>query len=215
MGSKSAGQQQETPQEIAQAQFATNQMQRYQQVWLPLQTKLASTIEQEGVDGSQAQKLAEAKSSVDTKIAFQNANSRLQAGEANSGAGIGSGRQTMATASLDNSEAGAIGMGKMMSDAQVKQGYVQGLTALAQIGQGQQAQVSNSMAAEAQTSQQTSQAAAEAALMTASGNAGVIGTAIGAAGKGFSGGSGTIPGFNVTSATGFTNQQPWTVGPQP
>jgi hypothetical protein len=215
MGSKSAGQQQETPQEAALTQYAANQMQVYQQTWLPLQTKLASTISQEGVDGSQAQKLAEAKSSVDTKIAFQNANAKLQAGEANSGAGIGSGRQAMATSSLSDSQAGAIGTCKMMSDAQVKAGYVQGLSALSAIGQGQQAQVGNSMAEQAQSSVATSQAAAESALMQASGNAGAIGTAVGAAGKGASNafGNQTYTGFNGTSGTGLTNMQPWAVGP--
>ena len=112
--------------------------------------------------------------------------------------------------------AGATGMGKMMADAAVKKGYIQGLTSLSQIGQGQQAQVSSSMADQAQASQATSQAAADAALMNAEGNAGAIGTAIGGAAKGFAGTQGgAISGFNGNAQTGYTNQQPYTVGPQP
>ncbi len=62
MGSK-AGQVQETGAQRAQSEHAMELLQDYKQRWLPVQKKLASTIQQAGKEDSAARRMAAGKSS--------------------------------------------------------------------------------------------------------------------------------------------------------
>lgn len=211
MGSK-AGQQQETSQDVAQAQHAQALLNDYKQRWLPVQQRLASTIEQEGAPNSAARELAAGKSSTDTAMQFDTAGKQLEKGLSNSGVAPGSSRANLAVAGLGTDAAASTGLGNMMSEQQVDDAYTQGLGALTALGRGERASVGTSLSQQAQQSSTQAAADAKASLTNRMGDASLVGQGIGF-GLQQSMSPSTTPGFNGTSGTGFTNQQPWTVGP--
>lgn len=175
----SAGQQKETSADVAQAQHAQNLMTDYEQRWLPVQQKLASTIEQEGAPNSSARKLAEGKSSTDTAIAFQQGQGALEKGLTNAGAAPGSARANLAITGQAGDAAASTGLGKMMSDQQIDDAYTSGLGALTALGRGEKAMVGSSLTQEAKLSAQQASTDAQTSLMNRSSNAKLGATAIG------------------------------------
>ena len=178
MGSK-AGQVQETGAQKAQATHAAQLLQDYRQRWLPVQTALASQIEQEGKPGSSAQKLAEGKSSTDTAMAFDKANTGLDAALSNAGVGPGSSRANLAVTGMGNDAAASTGLGKEMSDQAITDAYTTGLGALTALGRGESASVGQSMSQEAANSSTQASADAQASLMNQEGAAAVGGQVAG------------------------------------
>jgi hypothetical protein len=178
MGSK-AGQQSETSQERAQAQHALALMQDYKQRWLPLQTQLAKTIEQEGEAGSSARKLAAGKASTDTAMAFDKAGTQLEKGLSDSGAMPGSSRANLAVTGLGTDAAASTGLGHMMSEQAVDDAYTQGLGALTSLGRGEKAMVGNSLTQQAQQSASQAAADAKVSLMNRQGDAAAGGQLLG------------------------------------
>jgi hypothetical protein len=156
-----------------------NLLQDYKQRWLPVQQKLASTIEQEGAPDSAARKLATGKSSTDVAMQFDKANQGLNASLSDRGILPGSSRANLATTGLGSDAAASTGLGKMMSEQQIDDAYTQGLGALTSLGRGQSAQVGQNLSSEASASGAQAQADAQASLASREGTAGVIGQTAG------------------------------------
>lgn len=178
MGSK-AGQQQETPQERALAEHATAQLADYRQRWLPVQMKLASTIEQEGQPNSAARRLAAGKSSTDTAIAFDKAGGAVEKGLSNAGALPGSSRSNLAVTGMGTDAAASTGLGHMMSEQAIDDAYTQGLGALTSLGRGERASVGTALTTMAKQSAAQSAEDAKASLINQEGNAGLVGSVAG------------------------------------
>lgn len=200
MGSK-AGQQQETSADIAQAQHAQNLMNDYQQRWLPVQQKLASTIEQEGPANSSARRLAAGKSSTDTAIAFDKTQGALEKGMANAGVAPGSSRANLAIAGTGADAAAATGLGHMMSDQAIDDAYTSGLGALTSLGRGEKAMVGSSLSQQARNSDAEASADASASLANRAGDARLAGQVVGFGLQAGMAGSNGVSTFGSTSST--------------
>lgn len=170
MGSK-AGQVQETSAEKASADHATALLADYRQRWEPLQQNLASQIEQEGAPDSSVRKLAAGKSSTDTAIAFDNADSTAEKNLSNAGSLPGSAKSNLAVTGMGTDAAASTGLGHMMSDQAIDDAYTQGLGALTALGRGQSATVSNSLTNLASQSAAQAQTDASISLNNQEGNA--------------------------------------------
>ncbi len=178
MGSR-AGQQQETPQERALAEHAQNQLNDYRQRWLPVQQKLASTIEREGAPDSAARRLATGKASTDTAMSFDKAGGALERGMSNAGVRPGSSRANLAITGLGTDAAASTGLGHMMSEQQIDDAYTQGLGALTALGRGERASVGSSLTNMARQSATQAAADAQASLMNRQGDAALAGQVVG------------------------------------
>jgi hypothetical protein len=201
VGSKSSGEIQETPQQRAQAEHALNLLADYKTRWLPVQQKLAATIERQGAPGSEARSMAEGRSSTDTAIAFDRGNQQLEKQLSNSGVAPGSARANLAVSGMGNDQAASTGIGQMISNQQIDDAYTQGLSALTALGRGERAQVGSSMANMAATSATQAAQDARTSLAEQSGNAMLGGQLVG---FGIQRGlSGLTPntGMGVTSST--------------
>lgn len=202
MGSK-AGTQPETSQERAQAQHAVDLLNDYKQRWLPVQKRLASTIEQEGAPNSAARRLAEGKASTDTAMSFDTANQKLEKGLSNSGVLPGSSRANLAITGLGTDEASSAGLGHLMSEQQVDDAYTQGLGALTALGRGERASVGNSLTQQAKTS--AAQASSDAAISLANrqGDAALAGNVVGFGVQQGMSKMGTQNAFNAFDTSGY------------
>lgn len=178
MGSK-AGDIKETPQQRAQAEHAMNLLTDYKKRWLPVQQRLAATIQQQGEPDSAARRLAQGKSSTDTAIAFDKGGRQLEKQLTNSGAAPGSSRANLAVAGMGDDQAASTGIGQMISDQQIDDAYTQGLSSLTALGRGERTQVGNSLSNMATSSANQAAADANTSLMEQSGNAGLGGQIVG------------------------------------
>ena len=179
MGSKNAGTVQETDAQRAQAAHAMSQLQDYRQRWLPVQQHLASTILEQGAEGSAARTMAAGKASSDTAMSFDKANSALEKSLTNSGAAPGSSRANLAISGIGADEASAGGLGHLMSEQQMTDAYTQNLGALMSLGRGERATVGTSLTNMARSSAAQAQADAQASLMEREGNAQLVGQVAG------------------------------------
>jgi len=167
--------QQETPAQKALADHAVNLLQDYKQRWLPVQQRLAQTIEQSGEKDSAARRLAAGKSSTDVATQFDKAEGGLEKSLSNSGVGPGSSRANLGVTGMGTDAAAATGMGHVMSDQAIDSAYTESLGALTMLGRGERAQVGQSMSAQAADSAAQSAADAQTSEMSREGNAGLIG----------------------------------------
>jgi hypothetical protein len=192
-------QQQETSEQRALADHARASYTDWKQRWLPLQKQLARSITAAGDADSPQRKLAAGKTSTDTAIGFSDAGAKLEKSLTNSGAGLGSGRSVMAMVGLGDDAAKSTGMGLTISDQQINDAYVEGLSALTSIGQGQRAQVGDAMATQATQSARQSAMDAETALASRAGNAEMLGqfAGLGLQQSMKSKGSPGLPNFNM------------------
>lgn len=172
---KGGTKQAESPQERFMAQHAREVYDDWKKRWQPLQKQLASSITAMGATDSPQRKLVSGKAATDTMIQFSDASKKLEKTLTNSGAGLGSGRMVMATTGLDDDASKSRAMGLMVSDQQINDAYVQGLSALTSIGQGERAQVNDALGIQARQGAQQAQADAEIALANRAGNAELIG----------------------------------------
>ena len=178
MGSK-AGQVQTTPAQAALADHALSQLNDYRQRWLPVQMKLASTIEQEGKADSAERKLATGKGSTDVATEFGKAQGAVNKALANAGVAPGSPRATLATTGMGADYAGSTGLSHLMGEQAIDDAYTQGLGALMTEGRGQAAQVGQNMSTQAAASAAQARADAEASMTQREAEGGAIGTAAG------------------------------------
>lgn len=170
-----AKKQKETPAQRAQAEHAMALLQDYKQRWLPVQQRLAQTIEENAAPDSAARKLARGKASTDSEMAFAKAEQGLEKSLSNSGVGPGSSRANLAITGLGDDLSTSKGMGAVMTDQALDDAYTQGLGALAAIGRGERAQVSNSLSTQATNSAAQAQNDAEMAFAERQGNAQLFG----------------------------------------
>lgn len=191
--SKGGDQVQETSAQRAQTDYAMNQLQDYNQRWLPVQKNLASQIESMGAPNSAYRQEAEGRTATDTTIKFAGAQNTLQDSMADN-VGLGSSKSKLAVAGLGDDQAKSKGLGMTAADSQVDQAYTQGLGAIAAIGQGQKAEVANGLAEQSSASSRQAQSDAETALQSRMGIAKVVGQGVGLAGQQFMKPSAAIPG---------------------
>lgn len=177
--SKGGNQVQETPAQLALAQYAQNQMADYKARWLPVQQRLAAQIQNIGKPDSAERRGAMGRASTDTAIQFAQATGALEKALAKTGVGVGSSRGKLAVAGLGADEARSRGLGTTVAEQQVEDAYTKGLTALMQQGRGEKATVASSLGAQAQMSAQQARADAAAALEERMGTAQLAGTAAG------------------------------------
>lgn len=167
--------QKETPAQRAMAEHAANLLQDYRKRWLPVQQRLAQTIEANHAKDSAARHIAEGRASTDTAMAFEKAEGGLEKSLSNSGVGPGSSRANLAVTGLGDDVSTSRGMGALMTDQAIDEAYTQGLGALASIGRGERAQVSANMSNLAANSAQQAEADANAAYAERMGNAQLFG----------------------------------------
>jgi hypothetical protein len=179
MGGKSKGGVEETPQQRAMAEHGALLLQDYKKRWLPVQQRLAKTIQGIGEPDSAARALATGKASTDIAIQFARGRGALEKSLTATGAGPGSARFKLATAGMGEDIARSTGMGTMIAEQQIDDAYTQGLGALMALGRGERAQVGTGLAQQATQSARQAQADAEASLMNRMGNAQVAGQAVG------------------------------------
>lgn len=172
---KGGDKQKESPQERLQAEHAREVYTDWKKRWLPLQQQLARSVTAMGDVDSNQRKLASGKATTDTAIQFKAASDKLEKTITNSGAGLGSGRMVTATTGLDDDASKSRAMGLMVSDQQIDDAYIQGLSALTSIGQGERAQVGDALGIQARQGAQQAQMDAEIALANRAGNAELIG----------------------------------------
>ena len=171
--------QQETSAQKALADHAQNLLQDYRTRWLPVQQRLASTIEAEGKPDSAARKLAAGKSSTDVAMQFDNAGAGLEKSLSNAGVLPGSSRANLAVTGMGTDQAGSTGIGHLMSDQAVDDAYTQGLGALTMLGRGERASVGSSLSTEAANSSTQAAADANASMMSREGLGGLAGSVAG------------------------------------
>lgn len=208
--SKGAGQVQETARERALSDYAVQQLQDYNQRWLPVQKNLAAQVEAMGQPDSAARRLATGRAATDTGIKFAGAQQKLQGALADN-VGLGSSRAKLGVAGLGDDEARSKGLGMTAADQQITDSYVKNLTALTAIGRGEKSTVANGLAQQAQSSARQAQADAEAALTERMGTAKLAGQFAGMGvqqfGKSLGGPSSDLYTFG---GSGLTNGTPGT-----
>lgn len=207
----SASEQKETPQQRALAEHAMNQLADYKKRWLPVQQKLASTIEEMGKPGSEARQLAAGKAATDTAIAFDQAQGKVEKGMSNAGVGPGSSRANLAITGIGTDAAAATGLGHVMTEQQIDDAYTQGLGALTAVGRGERASVGTALTNQARTSAAQAQSDAQISLSNRMNEAGIAGQVAGfgiqqAMGGSFGGGS-TFSAYDPNGA-GITTGNP-------
>lgn len=171
------------PETAAQKALAANAAERladYKTRWLPVQQQLASQIEAEGKPGSWQRTEAMGKASTDTAMQFGKVQGAVESSLTNHGAAPGSGRFAAGVTGTAADASKSSGLGQMISDQQITDAYTKGLGALAAIGQGQSAQVANSMTQQAQSSALQAQADARASLENNEAIGGVVSQVAGA-----------------------------------
>ena len=182
------------------AEHGWNQLQDYKQRWLPVQHRLAQTIQADGAEGSAARRAATGRSSTDTAMAFDKAQGAMEKSISNNVVGgIGSSRGKLGITGMGDDQATSGSLGRMMSEQAVDDAYTQGLGALVSLGRGESAQVSNSMSQQAASSAAQARADAEASAMAREGNAAMFGQV---AGFGMQQGLKQLPNMNANSYTG-------------
>lgn len=187
----------ETPQQRALAEFAMNQLQDYKQRWLPVQRQLAAQIQQQGADGSYAREAAAGKRSADVAMSFDRGVGVLSKTLSNNGVNLGSSRGKLALTGMGTDQAKTGGIGAMITEQQMDDAYLKGLSALAATGRGERAVATEGLVDRARSSAKDAQMSAEA---SASERANIAGMAGQAAGLGLYGALGkSDPGFSMNT----------------
>lgn len=172
--SKGGSEVEETPQQVALAQYASDQMFDYEKRWLPVQKSLIEQAQEMGKADSSVRNRAEGRVAADTSARFGAAEGALEKTLSNNGT-FGSSRSKLAITGLGDDAAKSKGLGITMADQQVDDAYTQALSALAATGRGERAAVGDSLSQQASTSARQATADAEAALTERAGQAQTVG----------------------------------------
>lgn len=164
----------ETPQQVALAQYASDQMFDYEKRWLPVQKNLIAQAQDMGKADSAVRNRAEGRVAADSTAQFGAAEGALEKTLANNGV-LGSSRSKLAITGLGDDAAKSKGLGITMADQQVDDAYTQALGALAATGRGERAAVGNALNDQASSSARQATADAEAALADRAGKAQMVG----------------------------------------
>lgn len=178
MGGKSKGVQ-ETPQQRAMAEFATNQMRDYKERWLPVQMQLSRQIQETGAADSSARKATAGRAATDAAMQFAQAEGALTKALSNRGVNVGSSRAKLAMTGMSEDKAKATGMGAMIADQQIDDAYTKGLMALTNIGRGERADVVSGLQSQAEQSARDAAVSAQTSAMERGAIAGGVGQVAG------------------------------------
>lgn len=178
MSGKGSNQVEETSQQRALADYASQQWGDYKKRWLPLQQNLATQIQEMGKPDSSIRQQAEGRASTDTAARFGQAQGALEKTLANN-VGLGSSRAKLAITGLGDDAAKSTGLGITAADQQVDDAYTQALGALAATGRGERQAVGNGLSQQAENSGRQAAADAQASLEDRQGNAQVAGQVVG------------------------------------
>lgn len=185
----------QTPQQKAQAEVAIQQLQDFRQRWMPLQQRLAETINKSGGRDSFERKQAQGMASTDTAAQFGSAQQKLREQSEAQGMG-GSTKQKLAMAGLGDDAATSTGMGIASADQRIDDAYVQGLGQVMALGRGEKATAVRGMSDMARQSGMQASNDAAMALQQRAGQAQVVGQALG---MGLSGALSPGPGPSFTT----------------
>lgn len=195
----------ETAAQRAAMEYSAKKFADYKQRYLPLQIRMAEQIKSLKSFDSADRKRARGAASTETAAKFSQAQSGMEAALTASGAGPGSSKFKLATTGLGEDMATAQSMGLTATDQAIDNAYVEGLTAIQNIGRGKEAQVSGAIERQAAMSAQEAQFGAEMAARNRAGNRQLVGTALGY------GLSQAMPGPN-TPAPSFHSKSWWKGG---
>lgn len=186
----------ETPQQRALAEYAMRMMQDYKQRWLPVQKQLAAQIQQQGADGSAMRESAVGKRATDVAMTFGNGAGVLAKTLSNNGVNLGSSRAKLAVEGMGLDEAKTRGIGAMVTEQQIDDAYLKGLSALAATGRGERVAASEGLVDRARSSARDAQLSAETSAAERANIGGMVGQA---AGLGLYGALGkeSSPGFTM------------------
>jgi hypothetical protein len=136
MAGKKNGQVKQTPEQVAQAEVAMQQLADFKQRWQPLQQRLAQTIDETGSMDSVQRKQARGMVSTDAASKFGEAQTGLTGATAARGE-MGSAKQKLAMTGMGDDSAMASGIGIAGADQHIDNAYVQGLGNLMAMGKGE------------------------------------------------------------------------------
>ncbi len=173
------GKVEETPQQRAMVQLASDQLADYEKRWRPVQMQFAKRVESMGGKDSAARRAAAGAAATETTARFEQGRGALETALAGSGAGLSSGRAKAALIGMGDDQATSRGMGMAGSDQAVDDAYTQALGALASIGRGEKATATNAMAQQANTSARVAQNDASMSAANRAGNMQLAGTVAG------------------------------------
>jgi hypothetical protein len=179
MANKNSGTVPETEADKALASTAQARLNDYRTRWIPVQQRLAQTVEAMGAPNSAERQRAVGASNIDTNLQFGKAAEGIASQQANTGINTGSSRFKLAQANLGSDEARSRGIGAEVGQQSIDDAYVQGLTALMGIGRGQSGMAMGGMGKSAQISGQVAAADAANAASARAGQGEAIGTGLG------------------------------------
>lgn len=168
----------ETPQQRALVELAQKQVADYRQRWMPLQMRMAQSIDAMGAAGSFERRQAAGMASTENEAQFQNAREQMVRGLGASGQ-LASSKGKLALAGVAADQATSTGLGTTQADQQIDDAYIAGLTQIMNLGQGQKATAIGGMTHTAAMSGRRAAADASASLARRAGNAQLAGTAVG------------------------------------
>lgn len=166
----------------------------YKQRWLPLQQALGTQVTEMGAAGSAERKRGAGMAATDTDMAFDKAQAGLERTTAQR-RDFGSSSHKLAVAGLDEDRATSKALGIAGVDEQIDDAYVQGLSQIMAIGQGQRANAVEGMGQVAAMSGRQAAYDAQASLENRMGNAELAGQVVGM-GAGMAGRRGGVNGTN-------------------
>lgn len=169
----------ETPAQRAMAEYANNLMVDYQKRWAPVQQRMIETTRTMGLEGSSTREAAAGRAGADVEARFGQAEQKLQAGLAATGAGVGSSKGKLALGGLSLDKAAAKGQNISVSDQAITNAYMQGLSSIAAMGRGERQQVSTGLVDQANMSARQAAQDADISLQNRMGNAQLAGQAVG------------------------------------
>lgn len=179
MGNKNAGQVQETDADRALAATAQARLNDYKTRWMPVQQRLAQTVQAMGAPGSNERQRAVGNANIDTNLQFGRAGEGVATQQANTGINTGSGRFKLAQANLGSDEARSRGIGAEVGQQSIDDAYVQGLTSLMGIGRGQSGMAMSGLDKSAKISGEVAASDAANAASERAGQGEAIGTGLG------------------------------------
>jgi hypothetical protein len=139
MAGKDDGKVQETEQERALAEVASQRIADYKQRWAPLITRVGEMTRSMKAPDSFEREQMRGKVAGATRVAFSDATSKAETAERNAGIRSSSARSKLNTVEQGAEEATSVGIGLTKADQAIDDAYTQGLSQIMALGRGQAA----------------------------------------------------------------------------
>jgi len=137
MAGKNSGKVEETEQERALAEVATQRLNDYKTRWMPLITRVGELTREAYEPDSFERESLKGKAVGATRMAFGEAGEKTDAAMANAGIRSSSAKAKLGTAEAGDVEATSAGIGMAKADQAIDEAYVQGLSKIMALGRGQ------------------------------------------------------------------------------